>query len=346
MTGPGKRLPDGAQPLTLTELAERAGVSTATVSKVINGRSEVAAETRALIEGLIREHGFRRQRQKVGPARLIELVFHELAGGYPIEVIKGAAHVARRHHLALTVTELQNHLTPGREWVEDVLTRRPMGVITVFSGLTDVQYEQLAARQIPLVVLDPAGDPARGAPSVGAANWSGGFTATRHLLGLGHRRIAVITGPPTTLSSRARVDGYRAALDAAGVAVDADLICPGAFNIKDGLTHTLQLMTIPRPPTAIFACNDGMATGVYTAASELGLNIPTDLSVIGFDDLPAMHWAIPPLTTIRQPLAEMGRVAAEMVMSLAAGVPLRQNRVELGTDLIVRGSTASPVRTG
>ncbi|WP_066367340.1 LacI family DNA-binding transcriptional regulator [Herbidospora mongoliensis] len=326
--------------LTLSQLAELAGVSVATVSKVVNGRSEVGSETRALVESLIQEHGFRRQRRRIRPAGLIEVVFHELAGDYPIEIVKGVQSVARGHRLSVVVSELGGRHIPGHRWIEDVLSRRPAGVITVFSGPTEEQRAQLAAREVPLVVLDPAGDPGRGVPSVGATNWSGGLEATRHLLELGHRRIAMIAGPEFALSSRARLDGYRAALDGAGVPVDPDLIRRGSFLIDDGVLHTRRLMALPQPPTAIFAANDGLAMGVYHAAHELGLRVPKDLSVVGFDDMPPWRWAIPPLTTVRQPLIEMGATAAATVISMAEGEPF-QRRVELGTELVVRASTAA-----
>lgn len=329
-----------ARPLTIAQLAELAGVSTATISKVVNGRSEVAPDTRALIEGLIREHGYRRQRRKVAPAALVELVFHALEGDYPIEIIKGVRQVAREHGLAVVVSELDHHHIPGRGWIEDVLSRRPTGVLAVFSGQTDDQREQLSTREIPLVLLDPSGDPGQQVPSVGASNWSGGLSATRHLLELGHRRIAIITGPDFALSSRARLDGYRAALDTAGVPIEPSLIGGGDFMIEGGLAQARRLLRLPDPPTAIFACNDGQAIGVYHAAHELGLRIPDDLSVVGFDDLPPIRWLIPPLTTIRQPLTEMAAAATTMLVRLAQGEPPAQRRVELGTDLVVRGSTA------
>lgn len=329
-------------PLTLAQLAELAGVSTATVSKVINGRSEVGPATRALVEKLIKEHGYRRQRRRIKPASLIEVVFHELAGDYPIEVVKGVQRVAWAHGLSVVVSELGGRHIPEPKWIGDLLTRRPTGVITVFSGPTDEQRVRLVNQEIPLVVLDPAGNPGRGVPSVAATNWSGGLEATRHLLELGHRRIAMITGPAFALSSRARLDGYRAALDAAGVPVDPELIRQGRFQIEDGVTHTHALMKLPDPPTAIFAANDGQAIGVYHAANELRLHIPDDLSVIGFDDMPVWRWAQPPLTTINQPLREMGATAAAMLISLAQGEPLQQSRVELSTELVVRQSTAAP----
>lgn len=325
---------------TIARIAELAGVSTATVSKVVNGRAEVAAETRAMVEGVIREHGYRRQK-KPNRATLVELVLHELEGAYAMEVIKGVERVASEHELAVVLTELRGKHTPGRTWIEGVLTRKPAGVITVFSGPTPAQQEQLASRGIPFVLVDPTSVPEPDFPSVGTSNWSGGLSATRHLLELGHRRIAAITGPPHALSSRARLDGYRAALDAADVPVDPRLIREGDFNLVDGLAHGRDLLRLDVPPTAVFAFNDAQALGVYHAAHEAGLRIPHDLSVIGFDDLPPAQWAIPPLTTIRQPLSDMAAAATDMIVTLNQGEPLTQHRLMLATDLVVRASTAA-----
>ncbi|MFB4280262.1 MULTISPECIES: LacI family DNA-binding transcriptional regulator [unclassified Nonomuraea] len=331
-----------SSPLTIAQLAELAGVSTATVSKVVNGRSEVSSETRAAVEELIRRHGYRRQRRRSTPTALVELVFHALEGDYPVEITKGVAAVAREHELTVAIADLCHDHTAADAWLESVLRRRPSGVIAVFSGLTERQHEQLARREIPLVLLDPADAPAGNVPSVGAGNWNGGLMATRHLLELGHRRIAIITGPDSALSSRARLDGYRTALDMAGVPADPELVGRGDFLIEGGLAEAHRLLRLRDRPTAIFATNDGQAIGVYHAAHQLGLRIPDDLSVIGFDDMPSVRWAIPPLTTIRQPLAEMAAAATSMLLKLAHGEQLPQSRVELATELVVRESTAPP----
>ncbi|UBU18402.1 LacI family DNA-binding transcriptional regulator [Nonomuraea gerenzanensis] len=333
-----------SSPLTIAQLAELAGVSTATVSKVVNGRSEVSAETRAAVEELIRRHGYRRQRRRSTPTALVELVFHALEGDYPVEITKGVAQVARQHDLTVGISDLRRDPATADEWLDGVLRRRPSGVIAVFSGLTEAQHEQLARSEIPLVLLDPADVPARNLPSVGAGNWNGGLTATRHLLGLGHRRIAIITGPDAALSSRARLDGYRTALDLAGLPIDPGLIGRGDFLIEGGLAAAHRLLRLPDRPTAVFATNDGQAIGVYHAAHQLGLRIPEDLSVIGFDDLPSVRWTLPPLTTIHQPLTEMAAAATSMLLTLAQGEPLPQNRVELATELVVRESTARVAR--
>ena len=330
--------------LTIAEIARLAGVSAPTVSKVVNGRSEVGAETRALVEQVLHEHGYQHKKRAAKASALIELVFHQLAGVYPIEIIKGVERAADEHSLAVVVSESHGKQTPRRGWIEGVLARRPTGVIPVFSDLSAEQRTQLLGARIPFVVLDPTGVPDDEIPSVGSTNWHGGLSATRHLLELGHRRIAVITGPSWALCSRARLDGYRAALDAAGIPVDPALVRDGQFEIGGGLTSTTDLLGLPEPPTAVFALNDGMAIGVYHAASRAGVRIPQDLSVVGFDDYPLDEWLVPPLTTVRQPLIDMGAMAARMVLELARGGDLPSKRRELATELVVRDSTAVPAR--
>ena len=166
------------------------------------------------------------------------------------------------------------------------------------------------------------------------------MAATDHLLELGHRRIATISGPDNYLCSRARTDGYRFALERAGVDHDPSLVRHGDFQHEGGFRCARELLDLDDRPTAIFAGSDQQALGVYEAARRRGMLIPQDLSVIGFDDLPFARWLSPPLTTVRQPLVEMGRVAAEMLGNLIAGSRLRTQRMELATELRVRESTA------
>ncbi|MFT7836724.1 LacI family DNA-binding transcriptional regulator [Saccharothrix sp. BKS2] len=326
---------------TIAQIAGLAGVSTATVSKVVNGRADVAPDTRAAVEHIIHEYGYRRPRKGARPT-LVELVLHEIKGAYGMEVIKGVERVAVEHELALVVSELQESRVPGRNWIEAVLARRPAGVVAVMDGPTPAQQEQLRSRGIPLALVDPAGEPGPELPSTSGDNWGGGLAATRHLLRLGHRRIAAITGPPSSLPSRARLDGYRTALDTAGVAVDPGLVRVGGFHLEDGLARGLDLLTLPDPPTAVFAFNDAQAIGVYQAAHRLGLRVPRDLSVVGFDDLPTATWAIPALTTVRQPLRDMAATATRVVIDLARGATATGYRSMFATELVVRASTAPP----
>jgi LacI family transcriptional regulator len=192
------------------------------------------------------------------------------------------------------------------------------------------------------VLVDPVNLPDTDIASVGATNWAGGLAATEHLIGLGHRRVGMIGGPADMLCTQARVDGYRTALDRAGIEAGKDLVRYGDFHHQGGFARTRELLELPDPPTAIFAGSDEQAMGAYQAARLAGLRIPDDLSVVGFDDLPTCEWLSPPLTTVRQPLEEMGRVAARTLLQLLDGRPPLTPRVELATDLRVRASTAPP----
>jgi LacI family xylobiose transport system transcriptional regulator len=327
--------------LTLAAIARLAGVSSPTASRVINGQSGVAVDTRLRVEAVLREHGYRRP-ERIAPVPLLELVFHALDSLWALELMRGVEQVAQEHALAVVLTEMQGRLTPGKGWMEQVLSRRPSGVIAVLSDLTPLQQQQLASREIPLVVIDPTGEPMHQTPSIGATNYTGAMLATRHLLDLGHRRIALIGGNLDWPFSRARWDGFRAAMDAAGVPVDEDLIRVAPLYVPGGQEAGTALLNLPDPPTAILTTNDLQAYGVYEAARLAGLRIPADLSVIGFDDLAFSQWTGPPMTTIRQPLTRMGATAARMIVTLAAGESLDQQRVELSTELIVRQSTGSP----
>jgi LacI family transcriptional regulator len=162
------------------------------------------------------------------------------------------------------------------------------------------------------------------------------------LLGLGHRRIAVIGGPVAMLCSQARISGYSAALASAGVEVDPALIRHGNFHHIGGYQAARELLDLPDPPTAIFAGSDEQAFGVAEAARVMGRRIPEDLSVVGFDDLAISRWFSPPLTTVRQPLVEMGRTAAEMLLTMIEGREPHGRQVELATELVIRSSTAPP----
>jgi LacI family xylobiose transport system transcriptional regulator len=354
MTSRATPVKPGAEPVgaavgetsTLIDIARAAGVSAPTVSKVLNGRADVAASTRARVEVLLREHGYRRRTAPAAP--LLDVVFHELQSAWAMEVIRGAEQIAHEEGLSLVLSQSAGRLRPGRSWLDGVLARRPTGVLLVLSNLEAVQREQLATRDIPFAVIDPAGDLEAGVPAVGSTNWQGGLAATRHLIGLGHRRIGVVAGPERMLCSRARVDGYRAALETAGLPFDPDLVRSGDFHHGAGTECGRELLRLEDRPTAVFAGNDLQALGVYEAARELGLSVPQDLSVVGFDDLPVARWVGPALTTVRQPLAEMAAAAARMVIRLARGEDRTQmtTRVELATELVVRSSTApAPSRT-
>ncbi|WP_210479525.1 LacI family DNA-binding transcriptional regulator [Naasia sp. SYSU D00948] len=329
---------------TLARVAAEASVSMATVSKVLNGRPGVAQETRARVEELLQASGYNR-RGVAQAASLIELVVSDLVSVWAIELIRGVERVARENQLSLVLTESGDRHAPGREWIDGVISRRPAGVILVFSDLPPEHKVQLRSRNIPFVILDPSGDPAPDVPSVGSANWSGGVLATRHLIGLGHKRIAMITGPDDMMCSRARVSGFRSAMEQAGLEVDEELVVAGDFHREDGVEQGHRLLSRPDRPTAIFAGSDLQAFGVYEAARALGLRVPDDVSVVGYDDLQVSQWVGPPLTTVRQPLTEMAEQATRLVLQLRGSERQETVRIDLATSLVVRDSTAAYVES-
>jgi LacI family xylobiose transport system transcriptional regulator len=328
--------------VTVATIARLAGVSPPTVSKVLNGRSGIAVDTRERVEALLREHGYRRT-DNTSATPIVEVAFSGLESHLAIEIMRGVEEVVRDRGLTVGFTDLQGRAPrAGRRTADLLLSRRPTGVIAVHSAYRGMYYQQLTASGVPLVVLDPTGEPVHDTPSVGTTNWSGGIAAARHLLDLGHRRIGIITGPSGFMCVRARLEAARAALETAGLALDPALVRSGAFCFDDGLELGAQLLGLPKRPTAVLCGDDLQAFGVYEAARRAGLRIPGELSVVGFDDIEPARWCGPPLTTVRQPFAGMGNAAAQMVLALAAGQPVEPARVELATSLVVRDSTAPP----
>ncbi|MGK3954169.1 LacI family DNA-binding transcriptional regulator [Microbacterium sp. I2] len=333
------------QRVTLKEIAAQTGVSMTTISKVLNGASDVSSATRALVEDSLRTNGYRRRKSRKR-REYIEVVLHELDGDWALAIIEGVRESAADVGLAITLSVTGDRQAPGPEWLDSVVRRGPTGIILLFAGISPVQRAMLDARGIPFVIIDPAGDPAPGIPSVGSANWSGGLAATRHLLELGHRRIAAITGPEDVMCALARLDGYRAAMTSAGLEIEPGWIRYGDFRREGGERHARDLLRLPHPPTAIFAGNDLQALGVLHAAQAMGVDVPRDLAVVGFDDLAIAGLASPRLTTIHQPLREMAEQATRMVLQLLDDVPPAVTRIELATRLVERDSTAPPPAIG
>jgi LacI family xylobiose transport system transcriptional regulator len=329
--------------VTLAEIAVEARASLSTVSKVLNGRADVSASTRGRVEDLLARHGYRRRHSSVATSgSLIELVFHELDAAWSMEIIKGVEDVARANGMSVVLTESGSRHAPAADWIDGVLQRRPFGVVLVFSAIPDQYREVLKARSIPFVIIDPAGDPTPDVPSVGSANWSGGLMATRHLIELGHTRIAAITGPDDMMCSHARIDGFRSAMTAAGLTIDPDWIRFGDFHTAGGREHGLDLLDRVDRPTAIFAGSDLQALGVIESMRQLGLRAPDDVSIVGYDDIPLATWVSPRLTTVHQPLRRMAEEATRLVIRMRDPGVDTVTRLDLATNLVVRESTAPP----
>jgi DNA-binding LacI/PurR family transcriptional regulator len=336
---------------TLAGIAAEAGVSVSAVSKVLNGRTDVAAGTRARIATLLRRDGYQ-VASRLGFG-VVDLLIATLHTPWAEELLRGTVQAADEAGASVVVSTVDS---PGgfTAWLNRATARGTDGALTVLNLPDSSELQRLAAARIPLVVIDPPEEPGPGIRSVGTTNWQGCLTATRHLIELGHRRIAIIGGPEHLWSSRARLAGYRAALEAAGLGAagrDApgELIRRDHFCAGGGRRQARELLALPQPPTAIVAGNDAQAFGVLQALGERGLRAPADLSVVGFDDVPVASWATPALTTVRQPLAAMAATAFRMLRTPGTGPPGASgagepHHIELATTLVIRESTGPPVR--
>jgi len=324
-------------------------VSIATVSKVKNGRADVGPETRARVQTLLEQHDYVvRGAEPAGLARqdqrTVEVVFHGRLSVYCLDVLEGVLAAATAAGVSVAVSvRPRARRSPGVQrsatWVRDLRKRGRLAVVDVIDDVLRGDLTALARARLPLVVIDPLSLPRREVTSVGTTNFSGGLAATQHLLSLGHSRIAYL-GAGVGTYNQARMHGYRAALESAGVSVPNEYIRLGSSQYEAGVTGGAVLLSADPRPTAVFAATDESATGVVEAARLRGLRVPQNLSVVGFDDTPIARLLSPPLTTVRQPLREMGQVALRTALRLAAGEELDSHHVELATELVVRSSTA------
>jgi DNA-binding LacI/PurR family transcriptional regulator len=324
---------------TLAGIAAEAGVSVSAVSKVLNGRTDVAAGTRSRIAALLRRDGYQ-VASRLGFG-VVDLLIATLHTPWAEELLRGTVQAADEAGTSVVVSTVDS---PGgfTAWLDRATARGTDGALLVLHLPDSSELQELAAARIPLVVIDPPEEPGPGIRSVGTTNWQGCLTATRHLIELGHRRIAIIGGPEHLWSSRARLAGYRAALEAAGLPTAGELIRRDDFCTEGGRRQARELLAMAQPPTAIVAGNDPQAFGVLQALGERGLRAPDDLSVVGFDDVPVASWATPALTTVRQPLAAMAATAFRMLHGRpGAGEP---HHIELATTLVIRESTGPPPR--
>ncbi len=269
----------------------------------------------------------------------VEVQFDVDLNAYSTEIIQGAVEAGAEVGVGVVVS-IRRDSDRTAAWARDLMAAGRKALIAVTSELTSGQLSAVSRAHLPLVVIDPLNLPRARMTSVGSTNFAGGLAATQHLLSLGHRRIAYIGGPATAACNQARLHGYRAAMEAEGVPVLPDYVQTGHFRYTYGVAAAATLLDLPEAPTAIFAGSDETALGVMEAARGRGLRIPEDLSIVGFDDTQLAPRASPPLTTVRQPLREMGEVALRTALRLAATEKIDSHHVELATELIVRGSTA------
>ena len=331
---------------TLSDVAAAAGVSKATVSKALNGRDDVSAETRERILAAVTEIGYRPTTSlaPVTSRRAVAVVFDIPASPYILGVLQGTIDAATAEQVDLLARlaperASRTHRTVAREWVADQRAAGVVGIIGLTLTAPDGLIRAASDADLPFVMVDPVDTRHRHMVSVGSSNWAGARTATEHLIDLGHRRIGWIGGPEASDAARDRLYGYQAALDAAGLTVDPALVRSDQFAVAPGTRHAHELLALDDPPTAIMGGDDEIAVGVLAAAHALGIRVPEQLSVTGFDDTPQAAWTTPPLTTVHQHLEEMGRMAVQTVLAMADGGRPASRHVELATSLTLRAST-------
>lgn len=327
---------------TLSDVARVAGTSVPTVSKVLRGGTDVSPSTRERVMDAVRSVGYARGGKAQGPdadaPAMIDLVVNHVHGTWANGVLTGVENAATAANVDVVITIARE----DGNWVSRLLRRPSHGAVVVLVDPAPSHFAALEAARIPVVLVTPMSEPSAPVARVGVTNWDGGRSAAEHLLSLGHRRFAVVGGDRTHLYSRARIDGFRSALDVSGTPPCA--VVHGDWDRRLAAEAVAPLLSAPDRPTAVFACSDLMAVGVYDAAEKLGLRVPEDLSVVGFDDVPEASWASPPLTTIRQPISEMGAVAVRLLLASSGGggAATEPPRVDLSTQLVVRRSTAAP----
>jgi LacI family transcriptional regulator len=334
-----------ANKVTIVEVAAEAGVSFGTVSRVINNDVHVKPETRERVQETMRRLNFvvNRQARSLagGKSRIIGVLVPDLGTGYIGEIIRGidAELAVGGYDLMLYTT----HRAAAKEagYVANLAQDMVDGLLLVLPRNPADYTGTLARRKFPFVLIDHQGT-GEDCAAVGATNWQGAFNATDYLIKLGHQRIGFITGSLDLGAAIDRLEGYKTALRTHHILVDAELIYEGTFDQPDGYTGACHFLDLSCPPTVIFASNDVMAMAAMDAVRERGLRVPEDISILGFDDIPQASQLRPTLTTVRQPLEQMGRVATQMLLEILKNPDSKPNRIELPTELIIRDSTAKP----
>lgn len=368
--------------LTIRDIARLAGVSTTTVSRTLNHKPDVDPETRERIMRIINEHRYvpsgTASRLAGGRSRLLGVLVPSLTWPLMPYILQGIAEVIEQTTYELVLYSI-SHRTDRSALIDRILaTGLTDGLIAVYpDGIARVESSDSADHEasshllevyqqgFPVVILDDQSLHGR-IPWVGPDNRIGAYEAVRHLIGLGHRRIAHIRGPAQYQCSYDRFIGYRQALEEAEIAFDPALVEQGDFTTPGGRAAAKRLLSVADRPTAIFAANDQMAYGVMAAAGAQGLHSPDDLAVIGFDDIAILAPIRPALTSVRQPFQEMGKRAAETLLALADApqvfeggwydqaphaTPARSNvdtlravHIQLPTELVIRESCGAQAR--
>lgn len=328
---------------TIHDVARQAGVSATTVSHVLNDSRYVSDDLRARVLDAVEALHYTPNRMAVGLRRkqslIIGLVVPDNTNPFFALVARAIEDTAFAQGLSVILCNSDSNADKEQFYINALIEQRVDGIVLVATTTSPKPIEPLLARNVPLVLID-RDLPGATVDKVLSDNLGGGMLATRHLLALGHRRIACITGPSQASPSASRVTGYHKALEEVGVLADDNLVVRGAFDFNSGYAATAALLQHADPPSAIFACNDLMAVGALRAAVAAGVAVPQQLSIVGFDDIPLAAYVAPRLTTVAQDQRCLGSLAAELLLARIRGNE-RPGVVHLcPTQLVVRESTA------
>ena len=335
---------------TIFDVANRAGVSYATVSRVVNGHPNVRESTRRRVRDAMLELGYvahvTARSLASGKTRAVGLLAQEIDNPFFSVVIKGVDQEVSSADYDLLLCTTHSRQGKEAEYVARLSHGMVDGLLIVLPTGLPEYVSQLRAEHYPFVLVDHDSE-APGCNTVNAANRSGTKEGIEYLIALGHRRIGFITGRPDVGAAHQRLAGYHDALTDAGIPADQSLVVEGDFLEARGYEAALELLSLRVPPTAVFASSDVAAFGVLGAARDAGLNVPQDLSVLGFDDIVEASHIGSALSTVRQPLREMGQIAVQRLISLISDRAQPPARIVMDTELVIRQTTAPPAgRTG
>lgn len=342
-----KRIRNGGNGrVTIQDVADLAGVSIATVSRVLNSHPDVSLLTRAEVLKHAQETGYISSKgidvRPLGRIRLIGLAVPDLRAQTVTEIVAAAMDAFHELGARLVICSVDPS-NVGASLRERLLPDTTDGALLILPSESGSELLTLQQSGYPFVAIEPTMPIDEEIPAVTATNWAGTKAATEHLIGLGHTHIGIITGPRAWRISTERLAGYHAALIAASLPLSSRLVQEAADRtIGCGREAADRLLSLAHVPTAIVAMNDAMAVGALEAARTRGLGVPHDLSIVGFDDVAMASITTPALTTVQQPLQGLGRVGADVLWRLLEGQRLDATRIELSTKLIVRDSTAPP----
>jgi LacI family transcriptional regulator len=324
----------------IQDVSKAAGISVTTVSRVLNGKDDVAPETVQRVQKVIKELGYVSSLAARGMRsrriNVIGLIIPDVSSPYCIEVLRGVNQaIARMDYdlLIYTTGDIRKYGVKDQErrYVKLLNGSITDGVIVVTPAATNFSTDA------PLVVIDPNNE-SPDSPAIIGTNRAGALAAMTYLTGLGHRRIGHISGRLELVSACDRLEGYKDGLAAAGIPLVEDLIQIGDYTTENAEECTRVFLRMKDPPTAIFAANDMSAMGVYHVARQAGVRIPQDLSVVGFDNLRESAFLTPPLTTVDQFITEMGAMATDIIVKMVNGDEQEKKLIKISTQLVVRDS--------